>query len=872
MDPREQQLQREAALRQAALGRRVQAVEDGRLGPVLRRWINADVVPIADNLRRVAQLYLSGDMEGVALALGTPTSALSQRERPLRPLMEWVLRGRSPGRAELSDTTYAEDLALAFMGSLIPRLAKEGATLSAGLSLAADALRDTVQGQFITGVQGAEAMQKVRERNPEKWQQRRSLQRIAMQMRAQVKPQMLAEERGEVELPVRGNRKVVHVTDYKGDIRRLEFLRVPDAVDWEIMSLCWHDLDKDGGSHPHRNVWLSFASMLLSLAQQSGGWFEVVDRFKASVGRKHKTKFLQLSEQAHTAIARDVERWVGSGFVAEPMLVPPEDGDYLSVKHRKVTGQRPPKGLITNPEGTFAWQAAVHIAQSPWRVNEYSPALDLDTEGDPFLALKLAAHRRLGGTDFYLPVNMDFRGRVYYRTPWVTPQSNDLGKSLLRFPKLDEQMQIAAFDEAEVHVVSHLASLYGLDKAPIAERMEWFRQWDGDVSKADSPLTLKAHMNLISQGQSNSIPVQLDGTCNGLQHLSALMRDEVGAREVNLTKGGDKPADIYGVVAGKVNDYLSAFTVGLPPMYIPETPEAWMVRLFQDAQHGGAGVVIDRSLCKQPVMVLPYGGTFEAIRSAVKASVLGQLGVGPGEQADSPWHRVEEAGYAAFKDRTLEDHPLFNEDIRLLARLTHQSITPVIPKAMAAMDTLQSIGKWVGTRALAWQTGPAGARMWVVQAKSKATRKQVTMKGYHLPDVIRRLTLVTQSNEVDPRAHRTGIVANFIHSLDAEHLARTVHRFKAQGGSCVGTIHDCVMCRPSETALMHSCLRQAFREMYEDDPLMRPVKVIATEGVDEGLVLEYNNWHEVAAAAGTAFPEQGKWVPNEVIDSQWFFS
>jgi DNA-directed RNA polymerase len=272
-------------------------------------------------------------------------------------------------------------------------------------------------------------------------------------------------------------------------------------------------------------------------------------------------------------------------------------------------------------------------------------------------------------------------------------------------------------------------------------------------------------------------------------------------------------------------------------------------------------------------MVLPYGGTREAIRQAVKASVLDQLGVLPGEKVESPWHRVEEEGYAAFKDRNLEDHPLFNEDIRLLSGLIHQSITPAIPRAMAAMDTLQKIGSWVGPRALAWRTGPWEKEgMWVVQAKSKATRKQVTMKGYHLPDVIRRLTLVTQTNEVDPRAHRTGIVANFIHSLDAEHLARTVHKFKAAGGSCVGVIHDCVMCRPSEVSIMHRALREAFMEMYMEDPLKRPVRVIHTEGLDEGKVLEYATWHDLAVAAGTSFPEPGAWKPSEVLDSQWFFS
>ena len=53
---------------------------------------------------------------------------------------------------------------------------------------------------------------------------------------------------------------------------------------------------------------------------------------------------------------------------------------------------------------------------------------------------------------------------------------------------------------------------------------------------------------------------------------------------------------------------------------------------------------------------------------------------------------------------------------------------------------------------------------------------------------------------------------------------------------------------------------------------MQPVKVIVTEGLDEGHVIEYPNWHALASAAGTAFPEPGSWQPSEVLGSQWFFS
>lgn len=820
------------------------------MAPVLKRWVNADVSPMAANLRLVAETYLAGDMGRVALLLGQPSAELSQRERPLTPIMHWAVRD-----------TYAEDLALAFMGTVLPRLcaSKEGVSLSSVLSLAANTLKDTVQGQFVSSVQGADAMQKLREKRPELWQQRKSLKRIAAQLKSQVKPIFRKEARGEIEIPTRGHRKVLSITDYKGDIRRLELLRTPDEIDWQVMDLCWHP-DTNSASHRHLNIWLAFATMMLSLAQQASGWFEVVEKFKESQGRKRRTKILILAEDAHIAITKDVERWVGSGFISEPMLVPPEDGDFLTVKHRKVTGQRPPKGLITNPTETFAWtEGACALATTPWTVNEHaltSEQLDLE---DPYTAMKVASHRRLGTRDFYLPVNMDFRGRMYYRTPWVTPQSADLGKSLLAFPTQAHRELLTLHPLAQHHLAMHFTGLAGLDKRPLAERLAAWKAMLRDnpsYDTADSPLTLQSQWALFQSGEWDRIPVQLDGTCNGLQHLSALIRDEVGAAHVNLTAGGDTPADIYGVVAHShrlSNDFIGPRGI-------------WWCRLM------ASGLDINRYLCKDPVMVLPYGGTLEAIRKAVKASVLEQLHVAEGEVVDSPWHQVTEDGYGAFRSRPLADHPLFNSDVMQLSILIFQSIKPVIPRAMALMDSLQAIGKWVGTRALAWHTGPDKAPMWVVQAKSKSARKQVTMRGYHLPDVIRRLTLVTNTNEVDPRAHKTGIIANLVHSLDAEHMARAVSLFRDSGGTCVGGVHDCVMVRPSEATLMHRCLRETFMQLYERDPLSRPVKLIETEGVDEGTIIEYPSWYALADAAGVEFPDRGTWQPAEVLDSQWFFS
>lgn len=875
-------------------------IQAGNLGPVLKRWINTDVAPIAEVLREVARAYLKDDLAQVAKLLDMPVADLGVgKERPLRPLMEWCLRGSSPGRvAGDGETSFADDLVLAFMATALSVVAqahtsrraegranegishagvasakpKKGPTFSSVMASSSDAIRQTVLGQFITGIQGAGAMQAIRERKPEIWKQKKSLSRICSLLTSQAKPLLKEMELAGVESVLSGHKTVLKVMGSSGDERMLTVVP-PDAIAWEVMSLCWSDA-RSAATSEYRSLWLGFTGLILAAAQRVGGWFEVGGSRVGRKGHTRTTKYLLLSAKAAAAIKADGERWLAQGFDPEPMIVPPEDGDYLTVKHRKVTGQRPPRGLLTKAGGTTAWNyGATALANTPWTVNV--AALDAATEAageDANLLMRVAAHRRLAVEEaFYLPTCMDFRGRVYYRTPWVSPQSGDLGKSLLAFPPNGDKL-LDGYDRQAV--VMHLAGLYAgpdkLDKAPWLKREAWWKDgWAGETEGADKPLTLAAHWQLIETNEWDRIPIQLDGTCNGLQHLSAMFRDEEAARHVNLTRSTleDAPADIYGVVASEVSKRLASRL------------DHWAIRLEV------AKVLINRKLTKGPVMVLPYGGTREAVRLSVKAAVLDQLGdlqygTNSGGASASPWHRMTElgygkkdqAGYEPFAARDLYDHPGFNADVGQLANLVWESITPAIPRAMAAMQALVQVAGFVGDRGLSWRVGlgPEDKRLWVTQAKSKSSRKQVTMRGFHLPDMVRRLTLMAHTDEVDERGHRTGIVANLIHALDAAHLAATVQRFRVRGGGCVGSVHDCLMVRPSEAKLMGECLRDTFVEMYEDDPLGQPVRLLT--GDEAGSYTEFDSWYSLASEAGVEFPERGSFDIQEVRESAWFFS
>lgn len=172
----------------------------------------------------------------------------------------------------------------------------------------------------------------------------------------------------------------------------------------------------------------------------------------------------------------------------------------------------------------------------------------------------------------YFPYNVDFRGRAYPVPPHLSNVGSDLCRGMLTFSKSKP-----LGDRGLYWLKVHLANLFGVDKISFDERasftdenMEYVRavteedsgsagSSDGDSDdmskwwmKADDPFqALATCYEIVAAIDSGcpatykcSLPVHMDGSCNGLQHYAALGRDRVGGKAVNLCNF-DTPQDVY---------------------------------------------------------------------------------------------------------------------------------------------------------------------------------------------------------------------------------------------------------------------------------------------------------------------------------------
>ncbi|PFX31945.1 DNA-directed RNA polymerase, mitochondrial [Stylophora pistillata] len=357
---------------------------------------------------------------------------------------------------------------------------------------------------------------------------------------------------------------------------------------------------------------------------------------------------------------------------------------------------------------------------------------------------------------FWLPINLDFRGRVYPIPPHCAHVGDDLSRGMLQFAKgvpLGEK----GLDWLKIHLVT----LHGAKKkSSLQERLDYANEiMDDIVDSANNPLTgrgwwktaddpwqtLATCMEIVDAMQSpdptlyiSHQPVHQDGSCNGLQHYAALGHDSYGARQVNLMPA-DRPQDVYEEVAKLV--------------------EATRERDAADGNEIAKDLEgkVTRKVIKQTVMTIVYGVTF----------VGGRLQI----------------------ERQLRD---LDMDPKLVFKCSHYLVNKVFASIGEMFTAASAIQNWFASSAtqialvghyVDWYT-PLGLYVRQPYCKKplrhsiKTNLQWLLLKVKGLPDI-----------PPDSRKQRGAFPPNFVHSLDSTHMMLTA-LYCQRSGSTFASVHD----------------------------------------------------------------------------------
>ena len=405
---------------------------------------------------------------------------------------------------------------------------------------------------------------------------------------------------------------------------------------------------------------------------------------------------------------------------------------------------------------------------------------------------------------FFYPYQLDFRGRIYPKPAMLSPQSADYSRALLKF-KFGKRIG----DNFDTFAIAG-ANLFGeVDKEELQTRVAWVQDNAQKIidcankplehswwASADKPFCFLAwcfefkeyNKSYYDEGFITTLPIQADCSNSGLQHYSAMMSDKFGGEATNLVPL-NKPSDVYNIVANKVIDKLKNYHKS------PRIPDVGK-KDFQDEKYAKLWLEygVNRKICKKPVMCLPYSLTRYSCRQYLEDHIVKEL---------------NERGTKHF----------FGEDLfratSYLTPIVWESINEVVIGARKIMGFLKTISRLVASENLpvTWHT-PLGFPVQMMCYKKESKRVKTKMG-----DSIVKLSIASETNEIDKRKTAQSVCPNFIHSLDAAVLQLAVVKAKAAGVDNFSMIHDSFGVTIPDTEIMATCVREAFCEIYKTDVL-----------------------------------------------------
>lgn len=408
----------------------------------------------------------------------------------------------------------------------------------------------------------------------------------------------------------------------------------------------------------------------------------------------------------------------------------------------------------------------------------------------------------------------DFRGRLYSATAGFSPQGPDFGKGLLR---LANGKQFG--EDGWYWFRVHIANKFGHDKVSFDDRVRWVdAQREVLLRTADDPLSVRElwangdkpyqllaavfeYADAIRSGDPRTyvthLPLGQDGSCNGLQNFSAMLRDEIGGSATNLVPS-DKPKDIYGLVADVTKRKLTEVMHG--PRFSLDN-EGKQVDNHEWAQ-SWITFGIDRKLTKRPVMTLPYGATRQSCCQYIYSEIL----------AKAKLHFGQNRAFRAAL---------------WLTPLVWAAIGEVVVAARRAMDWLQAAASAHTKAGLAveWET-PDNFVVLLATTTIETVKIDTQLAGRF------QCRVGSWTNILDGHKQRLGISPDFVHSMDATHMRMTIGALVAAGITDFAFIHDDYGVLAPDVPMLHRIIREQFIQLYGVyDPLVQFMERANSRGV-----------------------------------------
>jgi len=461
----------------------------------------------------------------------------------------------------------------------------------------------------------------------------------------------------------------------------------------------------------------------------------------------------------------------------------------------------------------------------------------------------------IGGRTFYQEVSCDYRGRIYYAESFLEFQGSDLARSLFLFANKKEvdkdgfkwmlihaaNSYNASYSIDELKKINWLSTDYiaylkeegletiSVDKMTLDDRVKWAKNNISFINDCARDLAVRSEAEkpysflavcieisncLTSKGPYFSgLPIPIDGSNNGWQHLAAMSKDKQAGELVSLV-----PTKIQ-----------KDFYVAVAKDLIKIMPDWFAAK-------------------KMPMKDIRKG-------IAKRGSMTRAYSAGKQRIAKNMYDDCHVEGFTVKYNIT-------EDDCNMLAGNLIKAINTVCSGPLKTTKYLQKIAEHElnsGLNTLEWHT-PSGFPV-IYKAFLQHERKQRgTIKGIvgnkdgRVMHVIKVDVLNKDTGEKVPcrRSFASGISPNVVHSYDAAHMANTINVFNAG----FAAVHDSFSTHASDVDWLQDVTKMTFIAQYDVENFFDVVQD----------TLMYNK-----DTFTLAQPELGSLQLSDVQQSKYFF-
>ena len=502
--------------------------------------------------------------------------------------------------------------------------------------------------------------------------------------------------------------------------------------------------------------------------------------------------------------------------------------------------------------------------------------------------------------EFYQYVELDYRGRAYYQEPFMNYQGSDMARGLMLFNQgkplgetgkkwlaihtatcYNESYNIndipawCTYDYAALLREQQLEDI-SVDKMTLEDRVKWTEvnmdrilTHTEELKDCEKPVLYLAccieWKNFKEDPEYTSyLPVPIDGSCNGYQHSGAIAKDDITGGLVSLVDQ-EIQADLYLVVAKALVKKNPKFFAARPTMRMKHIRKGIVKRAVMTRAYS-AGIDTMAENMYKDCHVEGYTTKFNItmIDCLVLAADIYELisTVCPGATKTMKYLQ----DLAKFQLGEFKTYDPDGTEVSLSTKKKRHSALQAAKKTgdQDKIDVAAAVVKGMeskcvrgnGSTFMEWVT-PTGFPVRYYAYHQSKYKFLATIPGYTggaaaQAGRIKHVVLVDR-NVPDGGAFQAGISPNFIHSMDAAHMAGVIWNWDDP----FGAIHDSYSALACDVDRLAKLTREVFVDIYNNDDSYELVADMILKGTQR---LDFDT------------PEVGQLEVSDVLTSRYFFS